>query len=78
MSLYQNKIDQMTRIALSLSGSDPRAYRRLLGEYRNMSVGGTGGPHLMGYRWTTVRQAYFGTWADGDFVELLRHLGEDE
>ena len=68
----------MTRIALSLSGSDPRAYRRLLGEYHNMASGGTGGPHLMGYRWTTVRQAYFSTWVDTDFVRLLVNLGEDE
>ena len=71
-----DKVTRTRRIAQNISGSDPRAYRRLVSEYRNMSGGGTGGPHLMGYYWTTVRAAYFSDWSDNDFTQLLGDLGE--
>ncbi len=76
MTLYYDKVDKMTRVALSVSGSKPRMYRQLISEYRDMQSGGTGGPHLYGHRWTTVRKAYFRNWLDSDFTELLSRLGE--
>ena len=66
------------QISLSLRDSDPRAYRRLVGEFRDMSAGGAGGPFLCAHRWTTVRAMYYSDWADSRFTELLRLLGEIE
>ncbi len=41
-----------------------------------MAAGGDGGPHRMGYTWTTVRHAYFTQWTDAMFVQVLEELGE--
>jgi len=41
-----------------------------------MASGGDGGPHRMGYTWTTVRHAYFMNWTDAMFVRVLEELGE--
>jgi len=71
-------IKRSLRITKSLKDGDPRAYRRLLEEFRNMSAGGTGGPFLCGYRWTTVRAMYYSDWHDHDFAELLHLLGQPE
>jgi len=64
------------KISKSLKESEPRAYRRLVGEFRNMSAGGTGGPFLCAHRWTTVRDMYYSDWPDTRFTELLELLGE--
>jgi hypothetical protein len=72
----QHPVDTMTRRIKGYRGDHPRLYRRMVSECRNMASGGDGGPHRMGYTWTTVRHAYFMNWTDAMFVRVLEELGE--
>ena len=78
MLYSDNRIEKTRRITEGLRISDPRAYRRLVEEFRDMSQGGPGAPFLVSHRWSTVRKYYYSTWEDEDFVKLLHDLGEGE
>ena len=67
---------ELTRRIEGYRSDHPRLYDRMVREFRDMSTGGTGGPHRYGYTWTTVRHAYFEKWSDAMFLKVLDNLGE--
>ncbi len=69
-------IGVMTRRIKGYRTDHPKLYNRMIGEFRNMAQGGNGGPYKLGYKWTTVRHAYFIKWTDAMFVKVLENLGE--
>jgi len=69
-------IGVMTRRIKGYRTDHPKLYSRMIGEFRNMAQGGNGGPYKLGYKWTTVRHAYFIKWTDAMFVKVLENLGE--
>ena len=62
------------RNLFSLKKSHPRLFNDLLKEFKNMSAGGPGAPHRVGYNWSTVREYYYKDWTDEDFEEVLNHF----
>ena len=66
----------MTRRIEGYRHDSPKLYDRMVREFRDMAIGGTGGPYKHGYTWTTVRHAYFKKWTDAMFVKVLENLGE--
>ena len=66
----------MTRRITGYRDDYPSLYNRMIKEFKDMAQGGSGGPYKYGYKWTTVRHAYFNTWTDAMFVKVLDNLGE--
>jgi len=67
----------MTRRVEGYRHDQPKLYSRMVEQFKDMAKGGSGGPHLYGYKWTTVRKAYFEKWTDDMFTKVLINLGED-
>jgi len=55
----------------SLEKYSLRLLNRVLGEFNDMSQGGSGGPYRAGYSWTTLRKHYYAGWIDEDFSNVL-------
>jgi len=72
----QHPVRMMKRRIEGYRTDHPSLYHRMVSEFRDMAAGGDGGPHRMGYTWTTVRHAYFTQWTDAMFVQVLEELGE--
>ena len=66
----------MTRRIKGYHRDYPKLYDDMVEQFRDMASGGSGGPHLFGYKWITVRDAYFSDWTDDMFTQVLHNLGE--
>jgi len=71
-------VGEVFKITSNIKKYSYKMYEDLIHNFRNMSTGGDGGPYMIGYRWTSVREYHYMSWTNAMFSDLLERLEDNE